>query len=46
MASTEATIGLGQRTLSPALHYLSYAGLVYLAGFACLFLLNFAGLVG
>ncbi|MGC1208022.1 MAG: divalent metal cation transporter [Ornithinimicrobium sp.] len=36
----------GQRTMSPSLRYLSYAGLVYLAGFAGLFLLNFAGLVG
>ena len=36
----------GQSTLSPTLRYLSYAGLVYLAGFAGLFLLNLAGLVG
>lgn len=36
----------GQRTLSSSLRYLSYAGLVYLSGFAGLFLLNSAGLVG
>lgn len=34
----------GEGSLSPGLRYLSYAGLVYLAGFAGLFLLNFAGL--
>lgn len=32
--------------LTPTLRYLSYAGLVYLAGFTGLFLLNLAGLVG
>ncbi len=36
----------GEGSLSPSLRYLSYAGLVYLAGFAGLFLLNFAGIVG
>ncbi|MGB3185379.1 MAG: NRAMP family divalent metal transporter [Ornithinimicrobium sp.] len=36
----------GEGTLTPTLRYLSYAGLVYLAGFAGLFLLNFAGFLG
>ncbi|HKJ12465.1 MAG TPA: NRAMP family divalent metal transporter [Ornithinimicrobium sp.] len=36
----------GESTLSPGLRVLSYAGLVYLGGFAVLFVLNFLGLVG
>ncbi len=36
----------GEGSLSPGLRYLSYAGLVYLAGFAGLFLLDFVGLLG
>ncbi|CAN5427082.1 hypothetical protein BH23ACT6_BH23ACT6_07240 [soil metagenome] len=36
----------GEGSLTPTLRYLSYAGLVYLAGFAGLFLLNFAGFLG
>jgi hypothetical protein len=35
-----------QSSLTPTLRYLSYAGLVYLAGFAGLFVLNLAGVVG
>jgi Mn2+/Fe2+ NRAMP family transporter len=35
-----------QSSLTPTLRYLSYAGLAYLAGFAGLFVLNLAGLVG
>ncbi|MGB5953405.1 MAG: divalent metal cation transporter [Ornithinimicrobium sp.] len=36
----------GEGSLTPMLRYLSYAGLVYLAGVAGLFLLNFAGFLG
>ena len=36
----------GEGGLTPTLRWLSYAGLAYLSGFAVLFVLNFAGLVG
>lgn len=36
----------GEGGLTPTLRWLSYAGLVYLVGFAVLFLLDFTGLIG